>query len=996
MASLDQLRIPGLRPKGLELRQIKKYQFGLPVLTPEAARLRRNMEQHYSQPKGFVGRSFVYEVWYDDEFYGHIVAGSATYGLPAPADGKTIGLNHIINNTFFHIEPIEGKYPIRNFAVAVLEAFEERAVKDWEAKPFEDGKFYQVYGLETLIEPPRTGEMYRRSGWAQIGSTKGFSVKRGAGPRGPEGEWGGTKIWSSEPGTPKTVLWKAIRDLKTGERLAGVSGVRMVPAKWRPAGAGQHKDIRPGDFVKLLFHVIHKGKKHGERMWVKVQRVSRSTGAGTLDNDSVYSKSYRSGRKVQFKFKDVLQVLRKRDGTVGALPPGRQGMLRDRDTLIQCFNEYAAQEFTFSAAKLKKPQSLPTPLLFLHMDGRVVGQVDLLPIGQSFIQLGALAIDPSERRKGYAYRFLRQLCAFADALGVEISLEPQPFVDSPMTREQLAGELGRMGFRWRLWTGQRTADGPAPWMVRQPSRGGVVGADPDRITPELALYMAQERGLPRIEADDQFDADEALTNRERVARYLEAIPKREDWGGKTKPETERRKKLVRYRYEEANAYLQEQTNAAAWLRYSSQEYRNAMPYIVAHVIYLMPDSVSDAMLLNCVMSHGELNGNRHRSAKLWVDMALAQYEEKYGKLGAIEPLRMFHGTRQPSLAKLEPSRGGEYGPGLYLTPTRATAQFYASVVASGQGEPRVLTVEVDLEPTKIFYVSKQEWLKSCAGKSRTTVQNKIRKKGFEAIWATGLSGSEQQLVLFDATKARIVDDAPSVGALKFPRKLEDAFPLSQTERQGLALLHWVNPELLQKESPWQAVFGLEVLEHPDLIRRALSGMERADIAALACEFVFEHHAASVSPPIQIESMFHAFAVHFAEFCLEAIEAEWQSTRQVPEQVKGLRFAVDLYLSALPGEPSSVDQFRARNRIEDLALWALDKSKADSLSIFKVTAYLGRVIAQLSDRFYYPTWQALVGAMLDATYTPPSSEKMPAVIDRVEAWIKTCLFNVALS
>ena len=44
--------------------------------------LKKRMETHYSKPKGFVGRSICYKIMYLGEYYGNIVAGSATKHLP--------------------------------------------------------------------------------------------------------------------------------------------------------------------------------------------------------------------------------------------------------------------------------------------------------------------------------------------------------------------------------------------------------------------------------------------------------------------------------------------------------------------------------------------------------------------------------------------------------------------------------------------------------------------------------------------------------------------------------------------------------------------------------------------------------------------------------------------------------------------------------------------------------------------------------------------------
>ena len=39
------------------------------------------MSIHYSHPKGFVGRQIIYKIFYNEEFVGVIVGGSATLHL---------------------------------------------------------------------------------------------------------------------------------------------------------------------------------------------------------------------------------------------------------------------------------------------------------------------------------------------------------------------------------------------------------------------------------------------------------------------------------------------------------------------------------------------------------------------------------------------------------------------------------------------------------------------------------------------------------------------------------------------------------------------------------------------------------------------------------------------------------------------------------------------------------------------------------------------------
>lgn len=171
--------------------------------------LRQNMGVHYSQPRGFVGRNLCYLVYDGTTAYGSIVAGSAGMNLAGrdsffglTKQTKKIEIQRIANNVFFHIEKQARKYP-RNFAPKVLALFRERVIVEWEAK-------YGVplLGFETLVEPPRTGEIYLRDGWEQVGVTKGQTCKRTAG-KGTD-TWTGKREWDTENLRPKFVLCRKV------------------------------------------------------------------------------------------------------------------------------------------------------------------------------------------------------------------------------------------------------------------------------------------------------------------------------------------------------------------------------------------------------------------------------------------------------------------------------------------------------------------------------------------------------------------------------------------------------------------------------------------------------------------------------------------------------------------------------------------------------------------------------------------------------------------
>lgn len=163
------------------------------------------MAKHYSAPKGFVGRNICYSIHVGGDFYGAIVGGSATRYLPGRNEylnSNIHDLNSIINNLFFHVEKVNGKYPLRNFTSQILDQFVERIALDWENK-YDDG----VIGFEALVELPRSGECYKRAGWKEVGITKGFSCKRVSGINeiGTD-SWTGARKWGTITLRPKRVF----------------------------------------------------------------------------------------------------------------------------------------------------------------------------------------------------------------------------------------------------------------------------------------------------------------------------------------------------------------------------------------------------------------------------------------------------------------------------------------------------------------------------------------------------------------------------------------------------------------------------------------------------------------------------------------------------------------------------------------------------------------------------------------------------------------------
>lgn len=160
------------------------------------------MSMHYSHPKGFVGRSLIYRIYNGIQLVGVIVGGSATLHLPGRNEffGSDFNLNHIINNTFFHIE---NNYDDKNIGTKILSMWRKQVIIDWREK-YED----DVIGFETLVELPRSGSLYKADNWTQVGITKGYTCRRVSGQE--KGVFGGKRIWNTniDELRPKLVFCK--------------------------------------------------------------------------------------------------------------------------------------------------------------------------------------------------------------------------------------------------------------------------------------------------------------------------------------------------------------------------------------------------------------------------------------------------------------------------------------------------------------------------------------------------------------------------------------------------------------------------------------------------------------------------------------------------------------------------------------------------------------------------------------------------------------------
>jgi len=187
-----------------------KYGICFEITGKNDKKLRERMAIHYSQPRGFVGRSICLAIYHGGVYYGHIVFGSATLHLPGRNEFLEVttkeDIQRIANNIFYNISSKDG-YPIRNFTTRVLVEAEKLVVKLWKEK-----YNTSLIGFETLVEcsERRNGELYLKGGYEIVGKTKGYTCKRVSGI-GSDG-WGSKRVWNKDKNyfRPKIVLCKKI------------------------------------------------------------------------------------------------------------------------------------------------------------------------------------------------------------------------------------------------------------------------------------------------------------------------------------------------------------------------------------------------------------------------------------------------------------------------------------------------------------------------------------------------------------------------------------------------------------------------------------------------------------------------------------------------------------------------------------------------------------------------------------------------------------------
>ena len=131
-----------------------------------------NEYHKYKKYSDYVGRTINYFVKNDGEIIGCVGVASGVLALKHRDDfigwdreHRLKNLRHIANNYRFCMIK-------KGYGSQVLSLLSKNAKKDWKRK-FGD----RLVLLETMVQPPFTGTVYKASGWKMVGKTKGTSFK---------------------------------------------------------------------------------------------------------------------------------------------------------------------------------------------------------------------------------------------------------------------------------------------------------------------------------------------------------------------------------------------------------------------------------------------------------------------------------------------------------------------------------------------------------------------------------------------------------------------------------------------------------------------------------------------------------------------------------------------------------------------------------------------------------------------------------------------------
>ena len=142
-----------------------------------------------------------------------------------------------------------------------------------------------------------------------------------------------------------------------------------------------------------------------------------------------------------------------------------------------------------------------------------------------------------------------------------------------------------------------------------------------------------------------------------------------------------------------------------------------------------------------------------------VDTTSNEFKEWFGyskmKDDNGNPITLYHGTKS-DFTEFQPSTGGEYGAGVYLTDNVGAANFYANHVAQGDADSNVMEVYAKMEYP--YHIDKVDYIAKTEDVTPNEFRTQLIEQGYDGIIATGLNGVEKQYVVWKPTQIKSVEN----------------------------------------------------------------------------------------------------------------------------------------------------------------------------------------------------------------------------------------------
>lgn len=154
------------------------------------------------------------------------------------------------------------------------------------------------------------------------------------------------------------------------------------------------------------------------------------------------------------------------------------------------------------------------------------------------------------------------------------------------------------------------------------------------------------------------------------------------------------------------------------------------------------------------MNHKGQFLDREKALKYAIDEGLlSPHDAKYGALTSTlmadsskeaAAIKAYHGSTA-DIGKFNPSKGGEFGPGVYFADTPEMASYFGG----RNGSEGLNITPATLNMKNPVTITKQEWNALNAKKTPMQIQKMLKDKGHDGIIGIGSNGIDKQYIPFD-------------------------------------------------------------------------------------------------------------------------------------------------------------------------------------------------------------------------------------------------------